>query len=427
MTGGGSAAGALRVVSLCLLAGCSSARGTEATSTPPPVTVVTATLHRRTVPITAEFVASTGAMESVDVKARVQGILERVYFKEGSLVHKGQLLFKVQPDKYDSSLQAAQASLMKSEADLRKARDTQPVVQAQAALDGKRADLSRANLAVARLTPLAASKAVPQKDLDNALAGQAAAQASVDGAIAQLNNAKVDQAVGIDQSNAAILSARSQISDATLNLSYTTIRAPLTGLSGFLNVDVGNVVGSAGDQVLTTISAVDPIKVTFAVDEITYITLTNDRHNPGQRSLRDQPLQLVLADNSVYPNRGRLYAVNRTLDAKTGTISVIATFPNPAGHLRPGQFGRIQVTTAERPNAVLVPQTAVIRTQGTTSAYVVADDGTAQLRSITLGPQYQDFFVVDDGLQAGNIVVTQGTQRVAPGAKVRISSSESSR
>ncbi len=403
---------------ICTFVGCNKARGSDSAPTPPPISVVTETVRRQTVPISAEFVASTAAVQSVDVHARVQGTLDGVFFKEGTLVTKGELLFKIQQDKYASSVQAAQASLMKAQGDLRKARDTEPVVQAQAVVDGKRADLERTNLSVARLTPLAASKAVPQKDLDNALASQAAAKAGLDGAIAQLNNAKVDQSVGIEQSNAAILSARSQLSDADLNLSYTTIRAPVTGLIGFLTVDPGNVVGGAGDQVLATISTVDPIKVTFAVDEVTYITLINNKHDPGERSLRDQPLQLVLADNSIYPYPGHLYTVNRTLDAKTGTITVVATFPNPNAVLRPGQFARVRVVTAERPDAVLVPQAAVVQSQGTTTAYVVAADGTAQLRSLTLGPQYKGYYVVEDGLKAGDRVVTQGTQRVRPGAKV---------
>jgi membrane fusion protein, multidrug efflux system len=411
---------ALSPIAAAMLAACGSEKGTASGPTPPPIIVVTTTLQRQTVPISADFVASTAAMQSVDIHARVQGTLDQVYFKEGTPVHKGQLLFRIQSDKYVSAVQAAQASLMKADGDLRKARDTQPVAQAQAAVDAKRADVERTSLSVNRLTPLAASKAVPQKDLDNALASQASAKAALDGAFAQLTNAKVEQSVGIEQSNAAILSAHSQLSDAKLNLSYTTIRAPVTGIIGFLTVDQGNVVGGAGDQVLTTISTVDPMQVTFPVDEVTYIALVNNKHTPSERALRDQPIELVLADNSVYPYRGRLYTVNRQLDAKTGTIVVIATFPNPSALLRPGQFARVRLTTAQRSNAVLVPQSAVVQSQGTATAYVIDRDGIAQLRSITLGPQFKNFYVVDDGLRAGERVVTQGTQRVRPGAKVVI-------
>jgi membrane fusion protein (multidrug efflux system) len=405
-------AGALTVTA------CGGVRGTESGPTPPPIIVTTATLQRQTVPIGADFVASTAAKQSVDVHARVQGTLDHVYFKEGTLVHEGQLLFALQRDRYVSAVQAAQASLMKADGDLRKASDTQPVVQAQAAVDAKRADLQRANQSVSRLTPLARSKAVPQKDLDNALSSQAAARAALDGAQAQLVNAKVEQSVGIEQSNAAVLSAKSQLSDAQLNLSYTTIRAPVSGLIGFLTVDPGNVVGGASDQVLTTISTVDPMKVTFSVDEVTYINLVNDKHDPGERALRDQALHLVLADNSVYPYAGRLYAVNRTLDAKTGTILVEAMFPNPRALLRPGQFARVRLTTALRYNAVLIPQSAVVQTQGATSAYVIGADTIAQLRTVTLGPQYRNDYVVEDGLRAGERVVVAGTQRIRPGAKV---------
>ena len=415
-----AAAPAYGVFAAVVFGACGSARGTEAGPTPPPIVVSTAPVERRTVPISADFVASTAAVQSVDIHARVQGTLDAVHFKEGSRVRRGQLLFSLQRDKYVAAVEAAQASLLKADGDLRKARDTQPVQQAQAAVDAKRADLQRTTLSVSRLTPLARSKAVPQKDLDNALASQESAKAALDGALAQLNNAKVEQSVGIEQSKAEILSAHSQLSDANLNLSYTTIRAPVSGIIGFLKVDAGNVVGGAGDQVLATISTIDPMNVAFSVDEVTYIALVNNKHDPGERALRDQPIALVLADNSVYPYRGRLYAVNRQLDAKTGTIAVIAAFPNPGAALRPGQFARVRLTTARRPNAILVPQSAVVQTQGAATAYVIGGDGTAQLRSLTLGPPYGNFYVVDDGLRAGERVVTEGTQRVRPGAKVVI-------
>jgi membrane fusion protein (multidrug efflux system) len=218
------------------------------------------------------------------------------------------------------------------------------------------------------------------------------------------------------------LSAKSQLFDAQLNLGYATIRAPITGIIGFLNVDAGNVVGGAGDQTLATVSTVDPMKVNFSVDEITYIKLTDERHEPGQRALRDQPLQLVLANNGIYPQPGRLYAVNHTLDPKTGTIAVQSLFPNPKANLRPGQFARLRLTTAVDRAAVLVPQAAIVQSQGATSAYVVGDDGVAQFRSVTLGPPYKTFYVVSDGLRAGERVVVAGTQRVRPGAKVKSTS-----
>ena len=385
---------------------------------PPPVTVVAATVTQRTVPLTAEFVATTVALQSVEVKARVQGTLDHIYFKPGARVHAGQLLFKLQQDKYVSAVDTAQAQLLKGNADLKKARDTQPVQQAQADVDAKRSQLHRADITVARMTPLAAAKAVPQKDLDNAIASQETARADLAGSLAQLNNAKVDQEVGIEQANAEILSAKAQLSDAKLNLSYTTIYAPVGGIIGFYTVDEGNVVGSAGDQVLDTISTIDPMEVDFAVDEVTYIELVNKKHDPRQRSLYDQPIEIELADNSIYPERGRLYAVARTLDSKTGTIAVQALFPNPDGTLRPGQFARVRLTTQDRPNAVLLPQTAVIQTQGATTAYVVGPDDTLQQRSLTLGPRYENYYVVEDGVKAGERVVVQGTQKARPGEKV---------
>jgi membrane fusion protein, multidrug efflux system len=411
----------LVAASAALLCSCARDPDKNSVPSPPPARVLAAVVRSRTVPITQDFVATTVALDSVDVRARVEGTLDAVHFKEGTVVHQGQLLFTLQQDKYQAALQAALASLAKTEADLVKAKDSQPVVQAEADLQAREADLTRANLSVKRLTPLAASKAVPQKDLDNALAGQQAAKASVLGAQAQLTNAKVGQAVGIAQANAAVMQSKSQVSDARLNLSYTTIRAPVTGLIGFLQADPGNVVGSAGTQVLDTISTIDPMEVSFAVDEVTYLKIAGNKRDPKVRALANQPLHLILADNSVYPQSGRLYAANRALDPKTGTIQVEARFPNPDAVLRPNQFARIRIVTEMRPNATLVPARAVVQTQGSAIAYVVSPDGVVQLRSLTLGPQYGNDYVVTEGLRPGERVITEGTQKVQPGAKVAVS------
>jgi membrane fusion protein (multidrug efflux system) len=418
---GGTAA--VRLVALAasaiVLGSCSAGRKPAQPPANPPI-VVTAAVLQQTVPISTDFVASTVAQQSVDVKARVQGTLDEVYFKEGTLVHKGQLLFKLQQDKYLSAVQSAQAQLLKANVSLSRAQEREPIDQAKARVEEKQADVVRTNLSVTRLRPLAAAKAVPQKDLDNAIANQAVAKASLDEATAGLNNAIVDQSSSIASAKADISQAQAQLADAKLNLSYTTIDAPVTGMIGFLKVDQGNVVGQTGDEVLDTISTVDPMKAQFAVDEVTYIQLVTARRTPGVRALGRQELQLVLADGSIYPDPGELYTVGRTLDAKTGTIPVQALFPNPRGDLRPGQFARVRVITEERRGAVLVPQTAVIQTQGASTAYVVAPDGTVQQRSLTLGPQYQSYYVVTDGVKPRERVVIQGTQNVRPGEKVTV-------
>ncbi len=417
------ALGLSRVAAFCVVvAGCShGSSGTTAPAPPPPVVQV-AKVAQQTVPITQDFVGTSGAITSVDVRARVSGTLEEAPFKEGTLVRQGQLIFKLQQTKYEADLQAAQASLLKGQADLKQATDTLPVVQAEANVAQKAAVVERQEISVARLTPLAKEKAVPQKDLDNALTSLEGAKADLIGAEAQLHNAKVTQPVDIDQAKAEILQAESQVTNAKLNLSYTIIYAPVTGLIGFLKYDVGNVVGDPGtsSSVLDTITTVDPIEVDFAVDENTYLELAGRTNVENEHPLLKQPVYIVLANGKTYEHPGSLYTVNPTLDSKTGTITVEARFPNPDALIRPGQFARVRLVTEERPNALLIPQEAVVSAQGTDNVYVVSQDDVVDQRSITLGPRYQNSYVVQDGLKAGERVVTQGTQKVRPGVKVQI-------
>ncbi len=400
------------------VASCAHSDENAANVAPPPPVVAVTTLSARTVPISEQYQGTTGAIESVEVRARVEGILESAPFKEGTRVRKGQLIFQLQKDKYQAALLAAQGALLRAQAALHQAEDTVPVQQAQANLEQKQALLERANITVRRVTPLAADKALPQKDLDNAIQSQLAAKADVDAAQAQLVNAKVNQTASIESAKGQLLSSQADVSNAKLNLSYTTIYAPVTGLIGFLKYDVGNVVGGAGNEVLDTITTIDPIKVNFAIDEDTYLALAGTRHEPGVRALGDQPLKLLLANNDAYAHAGHLYSVNPTLDTKTGTIAVEARFPNPDGLLRPGQFARVSVIVQNRPRALVVPQVAIVQTQGVNTVYVVDPQGVVDLRTVTLGPQIGDGFVVNGGLSPGDRVIVQGTQKVKPGLKV---------
>jgi membrane fusion protein (multidrug efflux system) len=385
---------------------------------PPPPEVIVAKVAQKTVPLTESYQGTTGSIESVEVRARVEGILESAPFKEGTLVEAGRLIFTLQKDKYQANVLAAQGALLKAKAALQDAEQTVPVQQAEANLAQKQAVLTRANITVKRVRPLAADKALPQKDLDNAIQSQAAAQADVDVAVAQLRNARVNQTTNIESAKGQVLSSQADLDNAKLNLSYTDIRAPVTGLIGFLKYDVGNVVGSADTQVLDTITAIDPIKVNFGVDENVYLAIAAKRGNPGEQALRDQNVRLVLANGKTYEHPGYLYAVNPTIDQKTGTIQVEARFPNPERLIRPGQFARVELTVENQPNALLVPQEAIVQSQGVTSVFVVQPDDSVALRSVTLGPQIGKDVVVTGGLKAGESIVVQGTQKVKPGLKV---------
>jgi RND family efflux transporter MFP subunit len=360
----------------------------EANVEAPAPLVVLETVRQENVPITEDYEGTLGAVESVEIRARVEGALESAPFKEGDLVHKGDLIFQVQQNDYVAALRAAQAQ----------------VAAARGNLFARQAALARANTTVARNRPLAADRAIPQKDLDNAIQNAEIAKGDVLVARAQ------------------IASGEAAVEDAQINLGYTMIYAPVTGLIGFLNYDVGNVVGGPGTQVLDTITTIDPINVNFALDESTYLALSSNRGTSGGASLRDQDLRVVLANDATYPFPGRIYAINPTVDPKTGTISVKARFPNPDGLLRPGGFARVRMTVENRSNAVLVPQTAIIKSQGVDTVYVVDSKNVAALRSVTLGPQYQQAFVVESGLKPGDRVVVEGAQKVQPGAKVQIKS-----
>ncbi len=375
-------------------------------------------VRTQTVPVNQTHQGTTGAIESVEVRARVEGILESAPFKEGTLVEAGRSIFTLQKDKYLANVLAAQGALLKAKAALADAEQTVPVQQAEASLAQKQAILTRANITVARVRPLAADKALPQKDLDNAIQSQAAAKADYDVAAAQLKNATVNQATNIESAKGAVLESEADLANAKLNLSYTDIRAPITGLIGYLKYDVGNVVGSADTQVLDTITSIDPIKVNFAVDQNVYLALAAKRGTQGTAALRDQRIALVLANGKTYAHPGYLYTVNPTIDQKTGTIDVEARFPNPERLLRPGQFARVQLTVENQPDALLVPQEAIVQSQGVNNVYVVGAGDTVSLRSVQTGTQFGSNVVITSGLRAGERIVVQGTQKVKPGLKV---------
>jgi membrane fusion protein (multidrug efflux system) len=366
-------------------------RGEKATqAAPPPPAVVVTEVLQKTVPIYAEFVAQTDARVTADVRARVQGVLKEMRFKEGDLVKKDQVLYQIEPDEFQANLEAAKAQLSRAKADLESAK----------------AKLAKTQQDVARYRPLAEARAIPQQDLDTALAQEQVARAEV------------------DQAGAAIEGARAAITRAQLDLGYTTIHSPLDGLIGRTKVDVGNLVGKGEPTLLNTVSSVDPIRVNFAIPEADYLRLVSREPERVRRPSR--PIELILGDGSAYPQKGRVVFADRAVDLKTGTLSVIAEFPNPEGTLRPGQFGRVRVTAEVAENAILVPQRAVQEIQGAKSVLVVGADDVVALRTITPAGTVGDSLIVRDGVKPGERVIVDGIQKARPGAKVNPSAAGSS-
>lgn len=361
-------AGACLAVSL---AACDSSKDVEKAkhaAAPPPPPVVVEEVVQKSVPIYSEYVAQTDARDTVEIRARVQAFLDAQHFNEGTVVKKGQLLFTLDKREYETKLR-----------------------QAKAQLDVALARLGKAETDERRLRPLAERKAVPQQDYDNAAASLLAAKAAVE-------------------------AARSQVAEAELNLSYTTIRSPITGLIGKRLVTPGNLVGKGEATLLDTVSSIDPIRVNFTVSEAEHLRLMA---HGMERSIAAIPIDLVLANGSLFPHKGKIVIFDRAVDTKTGTFTVVAEFPNPEGLLRPGQFGRVRGAAETARDAILIPKRAVQDTQGMKNVLVVGADDMVSLRTIQPGETVGDLLIVRDGLKPGERVIVDGVQKARPGSKVK--------
>jgi RND family efflux transporter MFP subunit len=414
------------LVGILLLSSAACQRGEVAASKqappPPPPTVVVAEVPQQTVEVASEFVAQTAAVPTVEIRARVPGVLEEVRFREGSGVRRGQVLFAIQQDEYKAALQSARAQLAKAQADLTRARDVSIVDRSRAQLDQAKADLGKARADVNRYRPLAQAKAIPQQDLDTAVSKELVAVAAVDGAEAALKDTVLSQRTAIQLAEAAVESAKAAVIQAELNLKYTVIESPIDGIVSKLSVDVGNLVGKGEPTLLATVSSIDPIFVDFAISEADYLRLVKRVPGLGRGDVpatRAPSLGLILADGTVFPQTGRPIFIDRAIDQKTGTIQVRAQFPNPEKVLRPGQFGRVRAVTEEVRDAILVPQSAVQELQGVKTVLVVGEGDKVAQRTVTLREPWKDFYIVSTGLKPGERVIVEGIQKARPGMQVK--------
>ncbi len=408
---------------LALTAGCDrgDAKVSKQGAAEPAPTVIVAEIPQRTVQVYAEYVARTEAVPTVEIRARISGVLEQVRFREGSEVKQGQVLFLIQQDEYKAALQSARAQLAKAQADLTRARDVSVVDRARASLDQAKADLGKNRADVARYRPLVKEQAIPQQDLDTAVSRETAAAAGVEAAEAALKDTELAQRTAIELAQAAVESAKASVIQADLNLRYTTVESPISGIISKLAVDRGNLVGKGEPTLLATVSAVDPIFVDFSITEADYLRFVKRMPELARGEVPKGPpaLELVVADASTFPHKGRPIFVDRAIDQKTGTIAVRAEFPNPAKVLRAGQFGRVRAVTEEVPNAILVPQVAVQELQGAKTVLVVGEGDKVALRTVTLREAFQQFYIVTSGLKPGERVIVEGIQKARPGLQVK--------
>jgi len=336
---------------------------------PPPVVQVI-DLIATNAPASVEFIGQLDSPQNVEVRARVEAFVDKWLFTEGTEVKEGDPLFKLDDKPYLERLSAAKGILAES-----------------------KAALTRYETDVARLTPLAAKRAVPQQDLDHA-------QASV------------------DEGKAAVLTAQSRVDSATLDAGYCDVRAPVTGLIGAKQVSIGELVGKGQPTLLSTISTLDPIWFYCSVSEVRYLKASEETQRTGKK-IEDLPVTLILANGMAHPDKGKLVFIDRAVDVKTGTLRVRAQFANAAKVLRPGMFGRIKVDLGVRPDSILVPERSVAELQGKNFVWVVDSENKTSQRSIKIGEQYGDRLEVLEGLKAGERIVVEGLQKVREGAVVQ--------
>ena len=399
--------------------GCSKKDAGHASTAPPPPTVVVEKIDQRTVPIYSEYVGQTRADETVELRARVEGILQKVYFREGMPVRKGQLLFTIDKRPFEANVQSAKAALAKSAADLAQAKQRTDVIKAQAELADTEATYSKTQSDLARVAPLAKEKAVTELELDAAVAAEKSAKEKRNAAQANLTNLEASVKYTIERAQAEVSAAQARLIQTQLDLSYCDIYSPINGVIGFLQVDEGNLVGRGDATLLATVSLANPLLVDFNLSEVEYLKLT-DRNNPGSRASKAQ-FKLILSDDSVHPEPGTFKVLDRSVDPATGTMKVEASFPNPSSYLRPGQFARIRVAVSEKENAILVPQKAIQELQGAKTVMVVDAQNKVQVRTVRLGDKAENYYIVLEGLNAGERVIVEGMQKARPGSEVKIS------
>src|SRR5580692_11720009 len=356
------------------LTSCGRTSAGTAEPTPPDVEVVT--VEQKDIPVYREWIGTLDGQVNAAIRSQVTGYLLAQDYSEGSFVKKGQLLFQIDPRPLQAAADQARGQLAQANGQLAQARAQYQ--QSEAQLASAEANQRKAQFDEDRYTPLAKEHAVTQQDLDNAVQNNISAKAQVKVATSQVEAAKAQ----IQAASAAVEAAKAALEAASVNLGFTKLYSPIEGIAGNAQIQIGNLVSPATSAV-TTVSTVDPIKVTFAISEQEYLRLTKERKPTDPVA----PLELILADGAVYSHEGKFAFTGRQVNQSTGAIEVTGLFPNPGNILRPGQYGKVRVAIETLHDALLVPQQAVSELQGSYEVATVGQNDTVSIQPISVGDQ----------------------------------------
>ncbi|HZL71457.1 MAG TPA: efflux RND transporter periplasmic adaptor subunit [Planctomycetota bacterium] len=353
------------------IAGCGDSTKNQAKAPPPPAAVKVAPVIQRTIPLLIENVGQTRGSVEVEIRARVEGFLDRVAFEEGRPVKQGDLLYEIDPKPFKAALDRSKSDLATAEAAHSKARND-----------------------VARFKPLVEKNAISRQEFDTSVSMEEAAAARVEAAKANVRSAELD-------------------------LSYCTIHSPIDGLAGKTEVKAGALVGRGQSTLLTTVSTIDPIRARFYLSERDYLTVVRRyRETPEEGKGTEAHFEMVLSDGSLHPHKGSFVFIERLVDPTTGTIMVEVNFPNPEKIVRPGQFARVRVPIDVIKDAILVPQRAVTELQATWSVAAVSKDNKVEMRPVKIGIRFGNLWQIESGLKPDDRIIVEGLQKVRNGVTV---------
>jgi membrane fusion protein (multidrug efflux system) len=356
----------LPFVAAFLVLGCTKTQAPRAAEPE----VLTTPVVQKDVPVVSEWIGTLDGSVNAVIRPKIEGYLLRQIYKEGQFVNAKDPLFEIDPRQFKAAVDQANGLLGQAEAELAKATQD-----------------------VDRFTPLVAERAVSQQELDNAFSAQ--------------RNAK-----------AAVASAKASVEQALLNLAWTKVTSPIDGIVGIAKSQVGDLVNN--QTVMTTVSTVDPIRVTYGISEREYLRFAARINRANYATTRQGSfLDLVLDDGSVFPQKGQAVLVDREVDVKTGTMTIKGFFPNPGHILRPGQYAKIRAALEVKTGALLVPQKAVTELQGGFRVAVVGPDSKVDIRSVEPGERVGSLWIIEKGLKPGESVIVAGLQFVRPGMSVK--------